>query len=60
MQRPQYLGKRPAYTSPSVRGYGQSAGLVDKRQRYEKKPNPPVQVKEASKAEASEPTPKCK
>ena len=32
VQRPQYLGKRPAYSSPSYeRGYGQSSGSADKR-----------------------------
>ena len=55
------MGKRPAYTSPSYgRGYGQSSGSADKRPRYEKKPNPPVQSRKASKAEASEPTPECR
>ena len=47
VQRPQFLGKRPSYSSPSVRSYGQSSGPQSKKQKFFRKPVSVVTVDDA-------------
>ena len=48
-QRSQFLGKRPAYITPSTRAYGKNSGSKNKRPMYVMKSLPSSVEKEASK-----------
>ena len=58
--RPQYLGKRPAYTSPSTRSYGQSITPKGKKQATGKAFTSFTPSKEGSQGDANEPKVECK
>ena len=47
VQRPQFLGKRPSYSSLSMRSYRQSFGPQSKKQKFFKKPVSIVVVDDA-------------
>ena len=58
--RPQFLGKRPSYTSPSTKSFNQSSGPKRKKPMCAKKtPSVPL-LKDAPKSDEVEPKVECK